>query len=386
MRVAFYAPLKSPTHPVPSGDRRMARLLMQALGMAGHDVALACRLRTWDDGSRPGRAERLAALGQRCAAGLLHRWGRADAAWRPDAWFTYHLYHKAPDVIGPGVSAALGIPYVVAEASFAPKRAVGPFAFGHRLAEAAIRRADAIITLASQDAAGVLPLLDDPARLVRLPPFLDTTPYVSAAAGRTSVRPALACRFDLPMGEPWLLAVGMMRAGDKQASYAVLARALERLRDRPWRLLVVGDGPAAAVVRADMDRRIGGRVRWAGALAADELAAVYAAADLMVWPAVNEAYGMALLEAQAAGCPVVAGRTGGVPDIVRDGVTGRLVPVGDDGAFGAAVAVLLDDPGKRVDCGRAAAAVTAAEHGIADAARRLDTVLMESARRWKPIC
>lgn len=385
MRAAFYAPLKSPEHPVPSGDRRMARLLMQALGVAGHDVRLACRLRMWDSGAVPGRAERLAALGRRCAAGLVRRWGRDgagpdDPPWRPDVWFTYHLYHKAPDVIGPAVAAALSIPYVVAEASFAPKRASGPFAAGHRLAEAAIRSSAAIVNLASQDAAGVLPLLDDPARLVRLRPFLDTGPYVSAAAGRTSLRPVLAHRFGLPLDEPWLVAVGMMRAGDKQASYAVLSRALERLADRPWRLLVVGDGPALADVRADMDRRTGGRVRWAGALGADDLAAVYACADLMVWPAVNEAYGMALLEAQAAGCPVVAGRTGGVPDIVRDGVTGRLAPVGDDVAFAAAVAALLDDPVKRMECGRAAAAVTAAEHGIAEAARRLDAVLTEVTR------
>lgn len=380
MRVAFYAPLKSPAHPVPSGDRRMARLLMQALAVAGHDVRLACRLRMWDSGATPGRAERLEALSRRCAAGLLRRWDRDGAPWRPDVWFTYHLYHKAPDVIGPVVTAALSIPYVAAEASFAPKRASGPFAAGHRLAEAAIRRAAAIVNLASQDAAGVVPLLDGPARLVRLRPFLDTGPYVSAAAGRTSLRPVLARRFGLPVDEPWLVAVGMMRAGDKQASYAVLSRALERLADRPWRLLVVGDGPALAEVRADLEPRIGGRVRWAGALGAEDLAGVYACADLMVWPAVNEAYGMALLEAQAAGCPVVAGRTGGVPDIVRDGVTGRLAPVGDDAAFAAAVAVLLDDAGKRVECGRAAAAVTAAEHGIAEAARRLDAVLTEVTR------
>ncbi|WP_035670480.1 hypothetical protein [Azospirillum brasilense] len=51
MRIAFYAPLKSPTHPVPSGDRRMARLLMAALERAGHAVTLASTLRSWDDGS-----------------------------------------------------------------------------------------------------------------------------------------------------------------------------------------------------------------------------------------------------------------------------------------------------------------------------------------------
>ncbi len=222
MRIAFYAPLKSPTHPVPSGDRRMARLLMAALEGAGHAVTLACRLRSWDDGRRPGRAERLAALGARCADRLTARW-RDDP---PDLWFTYHLYHKAPDWIGPAVSRRFGIPYVVAEASFAAKRATGPFAAGHRAAEAAIRQAAAVVNLAGHDAEGVLPLLRSPDRLVRLRPFLDTRPFAAAAAERDRHRAALAERYGLDPDVPWLLAVGMMRGGDKERSYEILAEAL----------------------------------------------------------------------------------------------------------------------------------------------------------------
>ena len=62
-----------------------------------------------------------------------------------------------------------------------------------------------------------------------------------------------------------------------------------------------------------------------------------AAADLYLWPAINEAYGMAFLEAQAAGLPVIAGRTGGVPAVVAADETGLLTPVGDAHAFAAAV-------------------------------------------------
>ncbi|WP_035693755.1 glycosyltransferase family 4 protein [Azospirillum halopraeferens] len=371
-RIAFYAPLKAPTHPVPSGDRRMARLLMDALAAGGHRVRLACTLRSWDDATRPGRAERLAALGARCAARLTARL-RADP---PDLWFTYHLYYKAPDWLGPAVCADLGIPYVVAEASHAARRATGPLAAGHAAAADAIRRADAVINLAGHDAAGVLPLLRSPDRLVRLRPFLDTAPFAAAAAARDAHRTALARRFALPADVPWLLAVGMMRGGDKRRSYAVLAAALARLGHRDWRLLVVGDGPERSAVERELTAAAGAdRVRFAGVLEPGDLAAACAAADLMVWPAVNEAYGMALLEAQAAGLPVVAGRTGGVPDIVRDGRTGALVPVGDAAAFAAAVDALLADPGRRGTLAAAAGHTAAAEHGFAAAAAVLDGVV-----------
>ena len=88
----------------------------------------------------------------------------------------------------------------------------------------------------------------------------------------------------------------------------------------------------------------------------------------MVWPAVNEAYGIALLEAQAAGLPVAAGRTGGVPDVVRDGRTGALCPVGEPVAFAETVARLLSKSAWLNAMRDTALTVTAAENYIAAAA------------------
>src|SRR4029450_7774193 len=105
----------------------------------------------------------------------------------------------------------------------------------------------------------------------------------------------------------------------------------------------VGDGPARAEVEALM-APLGERVRFAGAVPHEKLPALYAAAGLYLWPAITEAYGMAFLEAQAAGLAVVAGRTGGVPAVVADGVTGLLTPVRDAPALAAAVGPLLDAP------------------------------------------
>ena len=123
MRIAFYAPLKPPTHPVPSGDRRMAQLLMTALTRAGHTVDLALRFRSYEGRGELDRQTRLAGLAGRLAHRLIKRLLGAPAEERPEVWITYHLYYKAPDWVGPRVAAALNIPFVVIEASLAAKRA-----------------------------------------------------------------------------------------------------------------------------------------------------------------------------------------------------------------------------------------------------------------------
>ncbi|HVL74030.1 MAG TPA: hypothetical protein VM434_19325, partial [Beijerinckiaceae bacterium] len=130
-RVAFYAPLKSPAHPIPSGDRTMARLLWRALDAAGFASDLASELRTFDPVGDRATQERVRDASFAEADALVARW-RADP---PAAWFTYHVYYKAPDWIGPRVAAALDIPYLVTEGSWAGKRAGGPWALGHAGAE-----------------------------------------------------------------------------------------------------------------------------------------------------------------------------------------------------------------------------------------------------------
>src|SRR5881398_1223074 len=106
MRVAFYAPLKPPDHPVPSGDRRIARLFLDALRLAGHQPFVASRLRSYDGRGDPERQRHLAAIGRGMADRMLRRWRHHPEAV-PQLWLTYHLYYKAPDWLGSAVSKAL---------------------------------------------------------------------------------------------------------------------------------------------------------------------------------------------------------------------------------------------------------------------------------------
>lgn len=370
MNVAFYAPLKPPCFPVPSGDRRMARSLIQALKLAGHDVEIASVYRSRDGQGNLTRQARLAELGARLAHRVIRRYKRKDPAARPDLWFTYHLYYKAPDFIGPLVCDALDIPYVVAEASHAPKRAGGEWDIGHRATEAAIARADLIFGLNSANTPCVLPLLSDAGKLVPLSPFIDRHPYLDV--DRARCRKDLAQRYGLDPAKPWLLTVAMMRNDAKLRSYKLLGAALRELASPDCQLIVVGDGPARPEVEAALPAE---QACYLGEKSAEELPDIYGAADIFVWPSINEAYGMATLEAQIAGLPVVAGRTGGVSDIVQSGNTGLLVEPGDAVAFASAVAQLVSNDDLRSTMSTNAASRSRNLHSVEAAAKTLATEL-----------
>jgi glycosyltransferase involved in cell wall biosynthesis len=375
MRIAFYAPMKPPDHPVPSGDRQLARLFLQALDHKGHDSEIACHFVSRDGGGDPERQDRLRRLGEKLAARLAHRYQARPPEARPEAWLTYHLYHKAPDWLGPLVTAKLGIPYLIAEASTAPKRAGGPWDIGYTGANQAIAKADAIFTVNSDDWGCLEALIGPTTYHKRLFPFVDAAPFSAAAGRRENLRAGYSHQFDWPADTTLLLAVGMMRTGAKRQSYHLLATALSQLADRDWRLVVVGDGPCRDEITQELEELAPGRAVFLGELGDAELADAYAACDMLVWPAVDEAFGMSLLEAQAAGLPIVASKQRGVPDIVSSGITGLLPPPNDTEAFAAAVRRLLDDSELRQTLSGAAASRVREKFDISVAAAEIDRTL-----------
>ena len=383
MRIAFYAPLKSPEHAIPSGDRRVGRLLMDALRIAGHRVDLASGFRSHEPAGDPLRQVELRASGHAIAQELFSDWQTGPAEARPDLWFTYHVYYKAPDWLGPRVSAALGIPYVIAEASHAPKRAGGPWALGHEAATAAIRSADAVFCPTRDDMACVEAAAFARDRVRFLPPFVDHVPYAKAAVERDAHRGRLAQEFGIDPAVPWIVVAAMMRPGDKLASYRMLATVLHPLQEIAWRLIVVGDGAARSEVQGLLESTLRGRAHFLGERNADELTDIFAAGDLNIWPAVNEAYGMAMLEAQAAGSPVIARKVRGVPDVVCDGKTGLLAAHEGNPTMTELTRRLLLDHAYRLELGRAAAAFVAAERSIESAAACLGQVLSGLSIRSK---
>lgn len=371
-RILFYAPLKPPGHPVPSGDRTVARLLVQAMAHGGFDVVLASRLRARiADPALPLAQETMRARAWGIADRMITKLRALPKRDRPKAFFTYHLYYKAVDWIGPRVADALDIPYLLAEASHAPKRAAGAWAFNHAGAEAAIAAADAIFCLNPSDKE-CLAQVTKRSRLIDLPPFLDLAAFAPVLPWRPAARLAFAEMHGLDRRRLWLLAVAMMRPGDKLASYRLLAEALKQAKLTRLVLLIAGDGAAQSQVKqafADVPCA----VHFLGALRPTALPELYAASDLLVWPAVNEAFGMALLEAQACGLPVLAGDVGGVSAIVSNGKTGFLAPPNDAAGFATALRAAIR--ARLPALGKAARAKVARRHDLPAAAGNLSRAL-----------
>jgi glycogen(starch) synthase len=153
-------------------------------------------------------------------------------------------------------------------------------------------------------------------------------------------------------GAATILFVGRLDAAQKGLEPLVRAMALLspnlgahlRLVGEDWG----GKEPALALART---LGIADRVTFVGAVSRADLLGEYASADLLVLPSLFDSFPVVVVEAMAAGLPVVATRVGGVPEIVGEGETGLLVPPGDPDRLAEALLVVLSDPVTRVRWG-----------------------------------
>ena len=327
MNVCFYSPFVVADPKVPSGAARVATLFQRALSGAGMNVHCPALPRTFDakgDAARQREAMEASVL----AAGSLLEEIARGAVPRPELWFSYHVYYKSPDWIGPMVAGKLGIPYVIAEGSHAPKRLNGPWHAGHAATTDALRSAQLLLATTAFDRFCLEQLC--PGRVRDLKPFIDCS---GLCAGPPTASPSLR-----------LVAAGMMRNERKRDSYFLLADALSLLPKDSFSLEIAGDGR----FRGDIEQRFSaaskrGSVRFLGALEHHQLLALMSRFDVFAWPGIGEAYGISYLEAQACGLPVVACRNRGVTDVTRDGVTALLCPPDDPDALAAAIMQLAND-------------------------------------------
>ena len=217
------------------------------------------------------------------------------------------------------------------------RRALSPFT--DALARVAVRRSDGVRTVSAFTTSLVREQGAEPA--AEFPAYMDLEPFARIAPAP----------FPSP---PRALFVGVLeryKAVDVlAAAWPTVAAALPSAE-----LHLVGRGAWQALVER-MVAEGAGRVRWTPRLSTGEVADALDEATLLVLPSRREGMGRVIVEAFCRGRPVVGTDSGGIPDLVQDGVNGLLVPVEDAAALAEAMIAVLGDPGRASTLGAAAQA------------------------------
>ena len=260
-----------------------------------------------------------------------------------------HAHGQDASILAAAVCRWSRVPLVVTRHVLEEPASSGRQRLRARLSCASIRRADTAVAV-SCAAADRLAELAHVARerIEVIPNGIDVARF--DRSDEAGVRRAVRERLGIGLSVPVVLLPAVLRAGK---GHDVMLEAMPEVRRRiPLaQLLVAGGGELEAELRARAEP-LGEAVRFLGAR--DDMPDLYAASDAVVLPSWSEALPTALMEAAAAGRPVVATRVGGIPEVVEHDRTGLLVPPGDAAALADAVVRLVDDPPRAQAWGAAA--------------------------------
>jgi glycosyltransferase involved in cell wall biosynthesis len=309
------------------GGARQVAYLIEGLAELGVDNVLLCAR-----GSAIGRLRLPAEIVELPLAGDLD-FGQIKRLARELRTFEPDLLHvhsrRGADLYGGLAARRAGVPAVLTRrvASLEPR-------LWARLKFRAYRRIIAISTAVEAELVGRFGV--DPAIVTRIPSAVDTQRFRPRDA-----RAALNATLGLPTDA---VAVACVAQLIPRKGHDALLRAFAALAPRNPALYLVcfGRGPLETALARRIDSLgLGSRVRLAGFRG--DLAELLPGCALLVHPAEREGLGVAVLEGLAAGVPVVAARAGGIPDAIDDGVTGLLIPPGDDAALARAIERVLAD-------------------------------------------
>jgi glycosyltransferase involved in cell wall biosynthesis len=189
----------------------------------------------------------------------------------------------------------------------------------------------------------------------------------------------------IPDGAPVVSIAGALRAPKGHAlAIAAWHSVLSRIPEA--RLLIVGDGPEKATLRQQVQRAgLHERVLFAGRIDDErERVDIVRASQVTLLPSYGEALPMALIEASACARPVVATDVGGVREVVRDGISGILIPPGEIAAISDSLIGLLQDPNLGAQMGQAGRSLVQERFDMYGWVRRLGDIYMEATAGQHP--
>lgn len=217
-----------------------------------------------------------------------------------------------------------------------------------------VRAADRLIANTTKEAGELLRHYDaDPARISVVHPGVDLDRFRPDAAGTTAGRTAARARLGLP--QKALIPLFAGRLQPLKAPDILLLAVARLVGEQPHlreRILVpvVGGPSGSGLARVEGLQKLAARLGIADVVlfhppvGQAELADWYRAATVLVMPSYSESFGLVAAEAQACGTPVIAASVGGLPVVVRDGVSGFLVPGHDPADYARALRRFADDP------------------------------------------
>lgn len=221
---------------------------------------------------------------------------------------------------------------------------------------AVLRLCDAYVAV-SEPTAQVARTLDlVPESMLRvIPNGIDVDAFIHNPANRLTVRQ----RLGIP---PSALVVGTVGRLAPEKAHWFLVSAMKPLLGPKTHLIIVGEGPERPRIEKSISADLRPFVHLPGARS--DIPALLSAFDIFVLSSSTEGLPLAVPEAMAAGLPVVSTAVGGLPTVIEDGRTGRLVPFGDERALRMAIEDLLRDAGKRAAYGRAALGEARSRFGL----------------------
>lgn len=238
------------------------------------------------------------------------------------------------------------------------------------------------VTVLSQDAAKSMSrwLRVPASRVTVIPNGVDVNGITVAAEHRAEMRQRMGIADD---ATAILILASLVRRKGQRHMLDALATPLLRGYGRSLRLILSGEGPTREMLqRQSALLGLEEQVIFTGRIPHDEVPALLSAADIVALPAEDEGMPLSLLEAMAAGHPVVASRVGAIPEIVEDGVSGLLVAPGSSDALARAIDELIRNPQTAKRLGDAGHNQVCAQYDQRTMVSAYERVLREAAMRW----
>lgn len=330
------------------GGARQVLYIVEGLAARGVDNLLACPAGSEMSRQQPAGARVLPMkMGGDGDIGLAVRLARLIRAERPDL---VHLHSRRGADTWGGLAAKLaGVPCVLSRRVDNPESRWA-VALKYRLYDHVITISEGIRQVLLSEGLA-------PQKVSCVRSAVDAAPYLPPVD-----RAAFRAEFGLP---PDALVAGVVAQLIPRKGHRYLLSALPGLLERhpDLQVLIFGQGPLEAELRAEVEsRNLAAAVRFTGFR--HDLPRWLGGLNMLIHPADMEGLGVSLLQASAAGVPIVTSRAGGLPEAVQDGVTGILCPPGDVAALAAAIDRLAGDAALRARFGAAGRARILAEFSI----------------------